>query len=221
MPVQLAAYRHGVSASSDSDPKGSVMKPLIVRGEYFVPFAAVFLWVFVAELALIRRLWNLPSKAKQYDRGSTRILIVGNQLSLGVGFALAFEIPQAGISAHRHLLYFCGLALMLAGSALRRYCVHLLGNRFTVWVMVHPDQLLVTRGAYRHIRHPSYTAAMMVFLGVALCLTNWLTLVVVSVITVLSYVYRARVEEQALLEVLGDRYIDYMRRTKRFVPFIV
>jgi protein-S-isoprenylcysteine O-methyltransferase Ste14 len=29
------------------------------------------------------------------------------------------------------------------------------------------------------------------------------------------------VEERALVAALGDRYLDYMRRTKRFIPFVV
>jgi protein-S-isoprenylcysteine O-methyltransferase Ste14 len=37
----------------------------------------------------------------------------------------------------------------------------------------------------------------------------------------IAYGYRVSVEERALVAVLGDRYRAYMRRTKRFVPFVV
>ena len=36
----------------------------------------------------------------------------------------------------------------------------------------------------------------------------------------LAFGYRVRVEERALLSVIGEPYRDYMARTKRFVPFL-
>ncbi|HKW69223.1 MAG TPA: hypothetical protein VJP81_01455 [Candidatus Dormibacteraeota bacterium] len=36
-----------------------------------------------------------------------------------------------------------------------------------------------------------------------------------------GYVYRIRVEEQVLAEALGEPYRNYMRRTKRLLPFVV
>jgi protein-S-isoprenylcysteine O-methyltransferase Ste14 len=32
--------------------------------------------------------------------------------------------------------------------------------------------------------------------------------------------WRMRIEEAALLETFGERYRDYMRRTRRLIPFI-
>jgi protein-S-isoprenylcysteine O-methyltransferase Ste14 len=32
--------------------------------------------------------------------------------------------------------------------------------------------------------------------------------------------YRVRVEERALVEALGQPYVEYRRHTKRFIPFI-
>jgi len=34
-------------------------------------------------------------------------------------------------------------------------------------------------------------------------------------------VYRVRVEERVLAAAIGQPYVDYMKRRKRFVPFIV
>jgi protein-S-isoprenylcysteine O-methyltransferase Ste14 len=36
-----------------------------------------------------------------------------------------------------------------------------------------------------------------------------------------GFAYRIRVEERALAHALGDPYRDYMRRTKRLVPFVI
>jgi protein-S-isoprenylcysteine O-methyltransferase Ste14 len=79
---------------------------------------------------------------------------------------------------------------------------------------------VVDRGAYRYVRHPSYTAGLILFIGVGLALGNWLSLLVLTLVVGLVYGYRVRVEERALLAVLGDPYRQYMMRTQRFVPFL-
>jgi protein-S-isoprenylcysteine O-methyltransferase Ste14 len=34
------------------------------------------------------------------------------------------------------------------------------------------------------------------------------------------FAQRVHVEEELMLSELGDRYVEYMARTKRFVPFV-
>ena len=38
--------------------------------------------------------------------------------------------------------------------------------------------------------------------------------------TVLVFLRRMRIEEDALAATFGDHYRDYMRRTKRLIPFV-
>ena len=51
-------------------------------------------------------------------------------------------------------------------------------------------------------------------------LGHWLGLVILAVVLAVTFSYRVRLEERVLLENLGPPYADYMRRTKRFVPFL-
>ena len=60
----------------------------------------------------------------------------------------------------------------------------------------------------------------MTVLGLVLCSTNWLALACFP-LALLGFAYRIRVEERALLDGLGQPYRDYMRDTKRLVPFVV
>ena len=75
-------------------------------------------------------------------------------------------------------------------------------------------------GPYRWICHPSYTGSLITMLGLGLAFTNWLCLVSVPLITLIGYSYRANVEERMLTTALGDRYREYMKDTKRFIPFV-
>ena len=70
------------------------------------------------------------------------------------------------------------------------------------------------------VRHPSYTGVLLAFVGLALTLGNWVALLVILVPIGAAFVHRMNVEENALSRALGRRYSDYMRRTKRLVPFI-
>jgi protein-S-isoprenylcysteine O-methyltransferase Ste14 len=96
----------------------------------------------------------------------------------------------------------------------------MLGLYFTGNVKVVADQKVIQQGAYRWVRHPSYTGGMLMYLGTGLALTNWLSALILTALGAAGYAYRVRVEERALARTLGERYQDYMRRTKRFVPFV-
>ncbi len=97
----------------------------------------------------------------------------------------------------------------------------MLGRYFTTSVAVAPEQTVIEAGPYRLIRHPSYTGLLMILLGFGLSLTNnWLSLLVMMGCALIGLSYRIQVEERVLQEHLGQRYQEYMRRTKRLIPFV-
>ena len=59
------------------------------------------------------------------------------------------------------------------------------------------------------VRHPSYTGVLLAFVGLALSLHNWAALLVVLLPIGTAFVYRMKVEEEALSRALGSRYTDY------------
>ncbi len=56
--------------------------------------------------------------------------------------------------------------------------------------------------------------------GVGLALANWASIVALLACGLIGHLYRVRVEERALKKALGQPYVDYMRRTKRFIPYV-
>jgi protein-S-isoprenylcysteine O-methyltransferase len=61
---------------------------------------------------------------------------------------------------------------------------------------------------------------LLAFLGLALCLGNWLSVLLVMLPIAWAFGRRMSVEETALASALGTPYTNYMRRTKRLVPWI-
>lgn len=193
------------------------MPPLVFSWPYGFVFLAVLFWAFAPEFRIFSRRTE-PSTSPQ-DAGSKRLIAVGQGLAALTAFLIAARVPSASLP-HSFSLFWTGIAAIIGGSLLRRHCWRMLGSSFTGAVIVRPDQVVVDRGAYRYVRHPSYTAGTILFLGIALALANWISLVVLMGAVSVVYGYRVGVEERALVATIGDSYRRYMSRTKRFVPFL-
>ncbi len=153
------------------------------------------------------------------DRRSLRLLWITNVLFVCAGIVASYRVPEAAIGAARPL-FWIGTTLFGLGLALRWYSIWHLGRFFTVNVAIHSRHEIIDTGPYRLIRHPSYTGALLAFLGLALCLDNWLSLALIVIPTLLAFGRRMNVEEHALSSALGTPYTSYMRRTKRLVPHV-
>ena len=110
-----------------------------------------------------------------------------------------------------------GVALYVAGGALRLWPVFVLGRRFSGLVAIQPQHTLVTRGIYGVIRHPSYLGLIVNFLGWALVFRSALG-VALTGLTVLILLGRIRAEEALLQAQFGAEYDAYRARTSRLIP---
>lgn len=191
--------------------------PAVFRFPEAVVFWLVYGWVFIPEMTLIRKSAG-PAPAPQ-DEGTMHLIVVANQTAMLVGFASSFSPwlvmpwPRAWLSV--------GTVLLFLGGLLRRACFRALGQYFTGAVVVRPDQAVVEEGPYRWVRHPSYSAGLLIFMGMGVAFGNWLGLLVLTLVPALVYTRRVRVEERALLATIGEPYQAYMGRTRRFIPFVV
>lgn len=76
---------------------------------------------------------------------------------------------------------------------------------------------LVTRGAYAAVRHPQYSALLLVILG---ALIQWPTIptLLMAPVLIISYVRLAGREERELEARFGQAYREYRKRVPGFVP---
>lgn len=189
---------------------------------YELLFLIAYIWAFPPEFRIIRNEWGSASK----DRRSMTAIMFGMLLALLLAFLLAalplaFVKPLRFPAAATLPAFWSGLALLVAGSLLRRHSSRVLGDWFTGNVQAPGEQPVIERGAYRWIRHPSYAAGILVFTGLGLTLANWASVAILVAASVAVYAYRITVEERALRATIGEPYAAYMRRTKRLVPFVI
>ncbi len=191
--------------------------PEIFKLPLAIPFWLVFVVVFSREGRVVRQ--AVPEASSAQDAGTFRMLMMGSPLAMLAGVAASFlpwltmPLPIAAVAV--------GTAMLVAGGVLRRYCFNTLGRFFTGAVVVSKDQQVIQHGVYRLVRHPSYTAALLMFTGVGIALGSWISAAILFLVHCALYGVRVCVEEKALLNTLGEPYRDYMTRTKRFIPFII
>ncbi len=167
-------------------------------------------------LTLTRR---ARARGPSRDAQSWRLLWVVITLSICLAIFIARNFHAFTLS-HHYLLDLLGVAIFSIGVIFRYYAIRHLGRFFTVNVAIASDHRLIDSGPYRLVRHPSYTGSLLAFLGFALTLGNWLSVVAMILPIFLAFLYRMKVEESALRAGLGDSYESYRRRSKRLLPFI-
>ena len=197
------------------------VKPLPFVWPYALVFWAIYIWAFLPEWKVVRGGMEGAKREESKDGGSIRVMLAGMWIALLLAFPLAFIRAWMFPLRLQLPLFAIGISLILLGSLLRRYCWRTLGEYFTGDVRARSDQPVIDTGPYKLVRHPSYTAGMMMFIGIGLSLGSWLSLALLTVATIATYVYRVVVEERALLETIGEPYAAYCEMRKRFIPYIV
>jgi protein-S-isoprenylcysteine O-methyltransferase Ste14 len=111
-----------------------------------------------------------------------------------------------------------GLGIGSLGLLVLCWVQHTLGVNFSATLRLRRGHTLVTNGPYRMVRHPMYTALILLWTGLALLSANWF--IGLEVLAGVSGIIRNRapLEEAMMLESFGDTYREYMGRTGRFLP---
>ena len=92
------------------------------------------------------------------------------------------------------------LVLFLLVQPLRYWAILSLGENWNTRILVVPGAKLVSRGPYRHFRHPNYVVVVVEILTFPLIFGAWITALVFSVLNVILLSARIRDEDRALAE---------------------
>lgn len=182
----------------------------------------LFWFSFAAWTAIEIGIWSRDRakvKGRREDRGSMILIAVTITLAIVAAFNAA-RIGAARIAAPPQLLVAPGLGLLWVGVALRIWSVRTLGRYFRIIVTVQDDHRLVDTGPYRRLRNPSYTGTMLTLAGVGLAIGNWLSLGAMTLLPLVGFAWRIRVEEASLAARFGRKFADYRATRWALFPFL-
>ena len=188
-------------------------------------FAAFF--AHPARIALTVALFSLAgaalftsgnlSSGEREDRGNRWVIAAFGIIGLLAGYLPAYTDRIDFWTIDGDTVRWIGVALFVAGGALRLWPVFVLGNRFSGLVAIQPGHTLVTDGIYSVIRHPSYLGLLVNALGWALAFRSSVG-VLLTALMIPPLLARMRSEEALLRSHFGDAYASYMARTSRLIP---
>ena len=153
-----------------------------------------------------------------------------------LGYLLGFIIFIAGIPA---LMWWAAGAPAISDLPVGRIyigiLIGLIGLSLSIWSIVYMKRVgkgnpfdamghevaprtkhLMTDGPYRLSRNPMLTGTYLYYIGVLTVLWRWWALLVFAVVATLMSL-QVRSEEKRLEADFGQEYLDYKKRTGRFV----
>jgi len=114
-----------------------------------------------------------------------------------------------------------GVVTAIIGFVLLQWAQNTLGKSWSDTPRMMKEQALITSGPYRTIRHPIYTAFILILGSTLFISANWLVGVSWTAMTVLEAISRIRFEEGLMLEYFGNQYREYMKKTGRLLPKLI
>jgi protein-S-isoprenylcysteine O-methyltransferase Ste14 len=112
------------------------------------------------------------------------------------------------------------MALVVIGLIIRIHSILTLKQFFTYSVAKVENQRIIETGLYKFLRHPGYLGQLIIFLGISISISNWLSILTMMVPVLIGYLNRIKVEERFMVEQMGEHYLDYQKRTKKLIPMI-
>ncbi len=110
-----------------------------------------------------------------------------------------------------------GVAVVVIGCVVNVVGRHQLGGTWANQIAIYRDHQLLSRGLFGLVRHPLYASTIWMFLGASLAFWNPAALLSTLGLFIPAMWYRARQEEELLLERFPE-YAIYRERTGAFFP---
>ena len=173
---------------------------------------------FTSEIILA---WKKVLLAGVKSRDSSSLTIIWTTVVLFISMGVYVSLGGSGvIKNQRTAFYFFGLGLIVLGIVFRWIAIFKLKKYFTLNVSIQRNHRVVNTGIYRYIRYPAYLGSLLSFAGLGFALLNWISLVIIFLPILGSFLNRISIEEKVLTAEFGEEYLEYSKNTKRLIPLI-
>jgi protein-S-isoprenylcysteine O-methyltransferase Ste14 len=170
-----------------------------------------------------------------FERRAKRVRVVTNRrspseivglvsalfgLAILPGFYVATGIPESADYPANWWAVAVGAVIFASALWVFRRSHKELGRNWSITLEIRERHALVCAGPYAVIRHPMYTSFMLMGLGQAFLLSNWVAGLAGLIGFAILFFLRVDKEERMMLENFGPQYQAYMERTKRIIPYL-
>ncbi len=203
---------------------------LLAPDIYFKPENLIFLLTLLLSylLGIIDTIFRPFSESIEEDWTTNRLyslIILSLFLLNPVIIALSFYESKLFISQYFPIwdslaIAILGVLIFLIGGCITitgRYQLKQYGEGI---LDVKDDQTLITSGIFGYIRHPIYAGGVVGIIGFYLAFRSLFVLIAIWIIYFMIFRHRLLFEEKMMIEAFGDEYREYMKRTKRLIPFL-
>ncbi len=185
----------------------------LLMGILFVPITIAGIVMMLKNPQLLKK--RLDGKEKQKEQNLvvklSGLMFLAGFIVAGLGFRSDWYILPKGVSIGASVLFL--LSYILYAEVMRE------NTYLSRTIQVEENQKVIDTGLYGIVRHPMYSATLLLFLSIPLVLGS-----VYSFIIFLLYpfIIAKRIKgEEALLEKELPGYIEYKQKVKyRLIPFI-
>ncbi len=180
---------------------------------------AIVSWIVIGMVWIVGIFGNKKTLARPDVRkylGTTLLLIVSYILV----FNTSLSSPLNSMITSQHgFTALLGAALAVLGAVVAIWARLILGRSWSgSTATLKQDHKLAQKGPYRFMRHPIYTGLFMAMLGLA-CTIGLLGNYIGVVLGLIALLIRIPTEEKLMVEQFPNEYPEYMKRTKKLIPF--
>jgi protein-S-isoprenylcysteine O-methyltransferase Ste14 len=187
----------------------------------------VYIWLIPALWTIWWGYWLVSSRAVHRTTKSESSTSRGVHLVLvSVAFVL-IAIPALRVGPlgwhwlpRLRFVFFFGATVLVANLALAVWARRHLGQYWSGTITVKEEHRLIQSGPYSFVRHPIYAGFVGGMIGTAIALGE-LRGILSALLLIAAYLRKIRIEEKWLVERFGQTYMDYRKKVKALIPFVV
>jgi protein-S-isoprenylcysteine O-methyltransferase Ste14 len=113
-----------------------------------------------------------------------------------------------------------GSLITILGLAICIWARTTIGRNWSGSVVFKKNHELVTNGPYKFVRHPIYTGMITMLIGTSIYY-GYASIFLIPILAFVSFALKSRQEEKLMIKHFGKKYIEYKKRTKAIIPFVI
>ncbi len=141
-------------------------------------------------------------------------------LLLGPGDWYGHSWLRENFVEHTNLVGIIGLSICVIGAIIACWSRYILGKNWSLSIQKKKNHELIQDGIYSVIRHPIYTGILLLIIGNSIIVGDYRAILAI-IIVFISLWFKLLKEEKILIELFGEKYLDYIKHTKALIPYLL